>query len=70
METSKPDLELARQYAEAIKKEFPDQLLAYNCSPSFNWKQHLDDDTIARFQRSSARWATSSSSSPSPDSTL
>ena len=38
METSKPDLELARQYAEAIKKEYPDQLLAYNCSPSFNWK--------------------------------
>jgi isocitrate lyase len=51
METSKPDLELARQYAEAIKAEFPDQLLAYNCSPSFNWKQHLDDDTIATFQR-------------------
>jgi isocitrate lyase len=51
METSKPDLELARQYAEAIKKEYPDQLLAYNCSPSFNWKQHLDDDTIATFQR-------------------
>jgi isocitrate lyase len=51
METSKPDLELARQYAEAIKKEYPDQLLAYNCSPSFNWKQHLDDDTIAKFQR-------------------
>jgi isocitrate lyase len=51
METSTPDLELARQYAEAIKKEYPDQLLAYNCSPSFNWKQHLDDDTIAKFQR-------------------
>jgi isocitrate lyase len=51
METSTPDLELARQYAEAIKKEYPDQLLAYNCSPSFNWKAHLDDDTIARFQR-------------------
>jgi isocitrate lyase len=51
METSTPDLELARQYAEAIKKDFPDQLLAYNCSPSFNWKQHLDDDTIAKFQR-------------------
>src|SRR6202012_2140479 len=42
---------LARQYAEAIKKEYPDQLLAYNCSPSFNWKQHLDDTTIAKFQR-------------------
>jgi isocitrate lyase len=51
METSTPDLELARQYAEAIKKEHPDQLLAYNCSPSFNWKAHLDDDTIAKFQR-------------------
>jgi isocitrate lyase len=51
METSKPDLELARQYAEAIKKEYPDQLLAYNCSPSFNWKAALDDDTIAKFQR-------------------
>ncbi len=51
METSTPDLELARQDAEAIKKEFPDQLLAYNCSPSFNWKAHLDDDTIAKFQR-------------------
>jgi isocitrate lyase len=51
METSKPDLEIARQFAEAVKKEHPDQLLAYNCSPSFNWKQHLDDDTIAKFQR-------------------
>jgi isocitrate lyase len=51
METSKPDLEVARQFAEAVKKEHPDQLLAYNCSPSFNWKQHLDDDTIAKFQR-------------------
>jgi isocitrate lyase len=51
METSTPDLELARQFAEAVKKEFPDQLLAYNCSPSFNWKAALDDDTIAKFQR-------------------
>jgi isocitrate lyase len=51
METSTPDLELARQYAEAIKKDFPDQMLAYNCSPSFNWKAALDDDTIAKFQR-------------------
>jgi len=51
METSTPDLEIARQFAEAVKKEFPDQLLAYNCSPSFNWKQHLDDTTIAKFQR-------------------
>jgi isocitrate lyase len=51
METSKPDLAVAREFAEAIKREFPDQMLAYNCSPSFNWKQHLDDDTIAKFQR-------------------
>ncbi|WP_326569096.1 isocitrate lyase [Amycolatopsis rhabdoformis] len=51
METSTPDLEIARKYAEAIKAEHPDQMLAYNCSPSFNWKKHLDDDTIARFQR-------------------
>jgi isocitrate lyase len=51
METSTPDLEIARQFAEAVKKEFPEQLLAYNCSPSFNWKAALDDDTIAKFQR-------------------
>ncbi len=51
METSEPDLEVARQFAEGVKKEYPDQLLAYNCSPSFNWKKHLDDDTIAKFQR-------------------
>ncbi|KPM55429.1 Isocitrate lyase [Frankia sp. R43] len=51
METSEPDLEIARQFAEGIQKEFPDQLLAYNCSPSFNWRKHLDDATIARFQR-------------------
>jgi isocitrate lyase len=50
-ETSTPDLEQARQYAEAIHKEFPDKLLAYNCSPSFNWRRHLDDATIANFQR-------------------
>ncbi|TDD63269.1 isocitrate lyase [Kribbella antibiotica] len=51
METSEPDLEVARQFAEAIKKEHPEQLLAYNCSPSFNWKKHLDDATIAKYQR-------------------
>ncbi|MCZ6804206.1 MAG: isocitrate lyase [Proteobacteria bacterium] len=50
-ETAVPDLDEARRFAEAIKKEFPDQLLAYNCSPSFNWKKNLDDATIARFQR-------------------
>ncbi|MFC4585991.1 isocitrate lyase [Sphaerisporangium corydalis] len=51
METSTPDLDVARRFAEAIKAEYPDQMLAYNCSPSFNWKQHLDDSTIAKFQR-------------------
>jgi isocitrate lyase len=51
VETSTPDLEEARLFAEAVHKDFPDKMLAYNCSPSFNWRQHLDDDTIARFQR-------------------
>ncbi|RFS82449.1 isocitrate lyase [Actinomadura spongiicola] len=51
METGTPDLELARRFAEAVKAEYPDQMLAYNCSPSFNWKAHLDDATIAKFQR-------------------
>ena len=51
METGTPDLDLARRFAEGVKSEFPDQMLAYNCSPSFNWRRHLDDDTIAKFQR-------------------
>jgi isocitrate lyase len=51
METGTPDLEVAREFAEAIKAKYPDQMLAYNCSPSFNWKRHLDDATIAKFQR-------------------
>jgi isocitrate lyase len=51
METSTPDLAIARQFAEAVKDIYPDQLLAYNCSPSFNWRAHLDSDTIAKFQR-------------------
>ncbi|WP_405085413.1 isocitrate lyase [Microbispora sp. NBC_01389] len=51
METSTPDLDVAREFAEAIKREHPDQMLAYNCSPSFNWRAHLDDATIAKFQR-------------------
>lgn len=46
-----PDLAQAREFAEAIHAEYPDQLLAYNCSPSFNWKAALDDDQIAKFQR-------------------
>lgn len=51
METGTPDLELAKKFADAIHETHPDQLLAYNCSPSFNWKKHLDDATIAKFQR-------------------
>jgi isocitrate lyase len=51
VETSTPDLVLARQFSEAIKAEYPDQLLSYNCSPSFNWRANLDDATIAKFQR-------------------
>ena len=51
METSTPDLDEAREFAEAIHAEFPGKLLAYNCSPSFNWSRHLDDETIERFQR-------------------
>jgi isocitrate lyase len=50
-ETSTPDLDEARQFAEAIHKQYPGKLLAYNCSPSFNWKKLLDADTIARFQQ-------------------
>ena len=50
-ETSQPDLAEARQFAEAIHEEFPGKPLAYNCSPSFNWKKKLDEATIARFQR-------------------
>lgn len=50
-ETAAPDLAGAKRFAESIRKEYPDQLLAYNCSPSFNWKKNLDDATIAKFQR-------------------
>jgi isocitrate lyase len=50
-ETSQPDLGEARQFAEGVHGKFPGKLLAYNCSPSFNWRLNIDDDTIARFQR-------------------
>ena len=50
-ETGKPDLAFAKAFAEAIQADFPGKMLAYNCSPSFNWKKNLDDATIARFQR-------------------
>jgi isocitrate lyase len=50
-ETSTPDLDEAREFAEGIRDVYPDKLLAYNCSPSFNWERHLDAHTIAKFQR-------------------
>ena len=50
-ETSKPDLDEAREFAEAVHRQFPGKMLAYNCSPSFNWKANLDEETIASFQR-------------------
>ncbi|WP_214482434.1 isocitrate lyase [Bacillus sp. SM2101] len=50
-ETSTPDLEQAKQFADAIHEKYPNKLLAYNCSPSFNWKAKLDDETIAKFQK-------------------
>ncbi|WP_419719603.1 isocitrate lyase [Maritalea porphyrae] len=49
-ETSTPNLDDARRFAEAVKKEFPDQMLAYNCSPSFNWAKHMDETQMAKFQ--------------------
>jgi isocitrate lyase len=55
-ETGKPDLEFARKFAEAIHARFPGKLLAYNCSPSFNWKKNLDDATIATFQKEIASY--------------
>jgi isocitrate lyase len=50
-ETSTPDLHEAKEFAEGVHKHFPGKFLAYNCSPSFNWKKNLDDATIAKFQR-------------------
>ena len=50
-ETGTPDLDFAKKFADAIRDKFPGKLLAYNCSPSFNWKKNLDDATIAKFQR-------------------
>ncbi len=50
-ETSTPDLKQAKRFAEGIREKFPNKMLAYNCSPSFNWKKNLDDATIAKFQR-------------------
>ncbi len=50
-ETSTPDLEEAAAFAEAVHAQYPGKMLAYNCSPSFNWKRHLDDATIATFQK-------------------
>ena len=69
METSTPDLAIARQFAEAIKAEYPDQMLTYNCSPSFNWSATWTTTPSRSSSGSSARWATRSSSSRWPGST-
>ncbi|TLY53286.1 MAG: isocitrate lyase [Gammaproteobacteria bacterium] len=55
-ETGKPDLQFARKFAQAVHAKFPGKLLAYNCSPSFNWKKNLDDATIAKFQKEIASY--------------
>jgi len=55
-ETGKPDLAFARKFAEAVRAKYPDKMLAYNCSPSFNWKKNLDDATIAKFQKEIASY--------------
>src|SRR5881227_1159731 len=55
-ETSTPDLGEAKEFAEAMQEKFPGKLLAYNCSPSFSWRKHLDDDTISTFQQRLGEW--------------
>lgn len=62
-ETSEPNLEEAQRFADAIHEKYPNKLLAYNCSPSFNWKKKLSDEEIANFQKNSEKWATNSNSS-------
>ena len=69
VETGTPDLGLAREFATELHEDFPGKLLAYNCSPSFNWKASLDDRQIAEFKIDSGSSATASSSSPWPAST-
>ena len=61
--TSKPDLEQAQTFAEAIKKDHPEIMLAYNCSPSFNWKKNLDDATMPNSKKNLVLWVISFSSS-------
>ena len=65
-ETSKPDLGEAREFAQAIRERFPGKRLAYNCSPSFNWKANLDDATVHGSRTRWRRWATATSSSRWP----
>lgn len=68
-ETSTPDLDDARKFADAIRAEYPNKMLAYNCSPSFNWKRHSTTRRSQASRRSLVPWATGSSSSRSPGST-
>ena len=55
-ETATPNLEEAKKFADAIHKKYPGKLLAYNCSPSFNWKKHLSDNEIATFRKKLVKW--------------
>ena len=68
-ETSTPDLGEAREFAQAINEQFPGKLLTYNCSPSFNWRRHLDETDIATFQEQLAGMGYGTSSSRSPATT-
>ena len=61
-ETSEPNLEEARRFAEAIHEKFPGKMLAYNCSPSFNWKAKLSDEEIANSKKKSLNWVINSNS--------
>ena len=69
-ETATPNLEEAKKFADAIHEKFPGKLLAYNCSPSFNWKKHLSDAEIATFQQKIVRWVINFNSLLSRVSTL
>ena len=68
-ETGTPDLGFAREFAQAVLADNPNKLLAYNCSPSFNWKKNLDDSHSPSSRMNCRTWATSTNSSPSPVST-
>ena len=70
VETSTPDMEEAKQFAAAIHDKYPGKLLAYNCSPSFNWKKKLSDSEIAEFQKVCALWRRADSCRMQPSASL